>query len=91
MLGDRTFPHLAQSLGQARSDHSSNRCNGASVKAVLIEDGPLRVDASRDNEGSFEPRLIPKYEHRFAGLDDRSLAIFAREMTAREIKGFLDE
>jgi putative transposase len=58
---------------------------------VLTDDGPLRIDVPRDREGTFEPRLIGKHERRFAGFDDKILALYARGMTVREIQGFLAE
>ena len=45
----------------------------------------------RDREGTFEPRLIPKHARRFAGFDDKILALYARGMTVREIQAFLAE
>ncbi len=45
----------------------------------------------RDREGSFEPRFVAKHERRFAGFDDKILALYARGMTVREIQGFLAE
>jgi transposase-like protein len=41
--------------------------------------------------GSFEPILIPKHERRFTGFDDKIVAMYARGMTVREIRGFLAE
>jgi len=45
----------------------------------------------RDRQGSFEPLLIPKRERRFTGFDDKIVAMYARGMTVREIRGFLAE
>jgi putative transposase len=57
----------------------------------LTDDGPLRIEVPRDREGSFEPVLIPKHERRFTGFDDKIVAMYARDMTVREIQGFLAE
>ena len=58
---------------------------------MLTEDGPLRIEVPRDRAGSFEPILIPKHERRFTGFDDKIVAMYARGMTVREIRGFLAE
>jgi putative transposase len=55
----------------------------------LTEDGPLRIEVPRDRDGSFEPLLIPKYERRFTGFDDKIIAMYARGRTVREVQGFL--
>jgi transposase-like protein len=45
----------------------------------------------RNRDGSFAPILIPKHERRFAGFDERVIAVYARDMSVREIQAFLAE
>jgi putative transposase len=52
---------------------------------VHTEDGSLRIEVPRDREGSFEPLLIGKHERRVTGFDDKTVAMYARGMTVREI------
>jgi putative transposase len=58
---------------------------------VLTGEGPVRIEVPRDRDGSFEPILIPKHERRFTGFDEHIIAMYARGMTMREIRGFLLE
>ena len=58
---------------------------------MLTDDGSLAIEVPRDRQGTFEPRLIPKHARRFAGFDDKILALYARGMTVREIQAFLAE
>ena len=44
-------------------------------KTVPTYEGPLASDLPRNRDGSFEPRLIAKHERRFAGFDDKILAL----------------
>jgi len=90
-LGAELSHHLGYAPGAARPEDTGNHRNGASVKTVLTEDGPVRIEVPRDREGSFEPLLIPKHERRFTGFDDKIVAMYARGMTVREIQGFLAE
>jgi transposase-like protein len=90
-LGGELSHHLGYPPGGERPEEVSNLRNGASAKSVLTDDGPLRIEVPRDREGSFEPLLIPKHERRFAGFDDKIVAMYARGMTVREIQGFLAE
>jgi len=51
----------------------------------------VRIEVPRDRDGSFEPILIPKHERRFTGFDENIIAMYARGMSMREIRGFLLE
>lgn len=90
-LGAELTHHLGYASGADKPTAGKNHRNGASGKTVLTEDGPLRIEVPRDRSGSFEPLLIPKFERRFTGFDDKIVAMYARGMTVREIQGFLAE
>jgi transposase-like protein len=90
-LGDEMSHHLGYPSGAAKPSAVTNQRNGTGAKTVLTEDGPIRIEVPRDREGSFEPMLIPKHERRFAGFDDKIVAMYARDMTVRESQGFLQE
>lgn len=63
-----------------------NRRNGTSAKTVQGESGQMTIDAPRDRNGTFEPLLIPKYERRLAGFDEKILALYAKGMSTRDIQ-----
>ncbi len=90
-LGGELTHHLGYPPGGVRPDDRANHRNGTGGKTVRTDDGPLALDVPRDRDGSFEPRLIAKHERRFAGFDDKILALYARGMTVREIQAFLLE
>ncbi len=80
--------HLGYAPGQAKPEGAAaNHRNGKSAKTVLTNAGALRIDVSRDREGTFEPQLIGKHERRFTGFNDRISAMYARGMTVREYPG----
>ena len=58
---------------------------------MITDDGPVDIAVPRDREGTFEPQLIPTHERRFTGFDDKSIALYARGLTVREIQAFLTE
>lgn len=65
---------------------TGNRRNGRSKKTVQGESGKLQLSTPRDRNGTFEPLLIPKYERRLAGFDDKILAMYAKGMSTRDIQ-----
>src|SRR5262249_8834076 len=63
-----------------------NRRNGHSSKTVCGELGELTLDTPRDRDGTFEPQLIAKHQRRLTGFDDKTLALYAKGMTTRDIQ-----
>jgi putative transposase len=41
--------------------------------------------------GTFDPKLIAKYQRRLPDFDDKIISMYARDMTVREIRGHLEE
>jgi putative transposase len=79
--------HLDHETGEG----SKNRRNGYSKKTVLTETAKIDVRIPRDREGTFDPKLIQRYQRRFPGFDDKIVSMYARGMTVREIQGHLLE
>ncbi len=90
-MGAELGHHLGYAVGAAKPEAAANQRNGKTAKTVLTGEGPVRIEVPRDRDGSFEPILIPKHERRFTGFDDKIVAMYARGMTVREIRGFLAE
>jgi putative transposase len=91
MLGAELTEHLGYEHGQEPPPVQTNRRNGVSRKTLRSEDGLLEIAVPRDREGSFEPRLIAKGQTRLDGLDDKIIALYARGMSVRDIRGHLEE
>jgi transposase-like protein len=72
-----------------RKRRGRNRRNGRSTKTVQGESGELPIVTPRDRDGTFEPLLIPKYQRRLAGFDDKILALYAKGMSTRDIQDIL--
>jgi putative transposase len=90
-LGGELTHHLGYPPGGTKPAETANHRNGTSPKTVATDDGALTIDVPRDRAGTFEPQLVPKHARRFAGFDDKILALYARGMTVREIQAFLAE
>jgi putative transposase len=91
MLGAELTEHLGYEHGEEAPPVQANRRNGVSRKMVKGENGAFEIDVPRDREGSFEPRLIAKGQTRIDGLDDKIIAMYARGMSVRDIRGHLEE
>jgi Transposase, Mutator family/Transposase len=67
----------------------ANHRNGYSKKTVLTETSKIDIKIPRDREGTFDPKLIQRYQRRFPGFDEKIMSMYARGMTVREIQGHL--
>ena len=79
--------HLESEAPAGRRNHR----NGHSKKTVLTETAKLDIRIPRDREGTFDPKLIARYQRRFPGFDEKIVSMYARGMTTREIQGHLME
>jgi len=79
--------HLVAEAEQEAGNHR----NGYGSKTVLTDAGKLELSIPRDRHGRFDPVLIGKYRRRFAGFDDKIIALYARGLTTREIAAHVGE
>ena len=82
---------LDEHLDGERVEGSANRRNGHSKKSVLTGTSKMTLSIPRDRAGTFDPKLIAKYQRRFPDFDDKIISMYARGMSVREIRGHLEE
>jgi len=82
---------LDEHLDDERVEGSVNRRNGHSKKSVLTGTSKMTLSIPRDRAGTFDPKLIAKYQRRFPDFDDKIISMYARGMSVREIRGHLEE
>jgi len=68
-----------------------NHRNGYSKKTMLTGTSKMTLAIPRDRAGTFDPKLIAKYQRRFPDFDDKVISMYARGMSVREIRGHLEE
>src|SRR5208283_941361 len=91
-LGRKTIAALPAVAVEAGDQVApANRRNGRSKKTVRGDMGELALDTPRDRKGTFEPQLIAKHQRRFAGFDEKILALYAKGMTTRDIQDVVKE
>jgi transposase-like protein len=91
MLGAELTEHLGYEHGVEAPPSQANRRNGASRKTVKGDGGAFELEVPRDRDGSFEPRIVAKGQTRIDGIDEKIVAMYARGMSVRDIRGHLEE
>ena len=70
---------------------TGNTRNGTSPKTLVTEHGQVGIDAPRDRNGTFAPKIVRKRQRRFEGFDDKILALYSRGLSTRDIEAHLAE
>jgi putative transposase len=83
--------HLGYERHQEPPGGAGDTRNGSTPKTLTTEHGPVEISTPRDRDGSFEPRLVRKRQRRFAGFDEKILALYSRGMSTRDIEAHLRE
>src|SRR5918993_3407215 len=87
ILNTELDEHLDGEGTKGRGNHR----NGYSKKSVLTGTSKMTLSVPRDRAGTFDPKLIAKYQRRFPDFDEKIISMYARGMTVREIRGHLEE
>jgi putative transposase len=82
---------LDEHLGDEDAGGTANCRNGYSKKTVLTGTPKMTLSIPRDRAGTFDPKLIAKYQRRFPDFDEKIISMYARGMSVREIRGHLEE
>ena len=72
-------------------DSVNNSRNGYSSKTIQTEASKIELSTSRDRNSSFEPIIVKKGQRKVSILDDQILALYAREMSMRDIASTFEE
>ncbi len=87
LLNAELDEHLVGDAGRVAGNHR----NSVSKKTMLTGTSKVTLDIPRDRDGSFDPKLIARYQRRFPDLDDKVVSMYARGMSVREIRVHLQE
>ncbi|PID86263.1 hypothetical protein CSB08_01215 [Candidatus Gracilibacteria bacterium] len=63
--------HLGYKKHSVAGNNSGNSRNGTYKKRILTSSGEEEIEVPRDRDGSFEPRILPKYETRTNDMEDK--------------------
>jgi putative transposase len=83
--------HLGYEPHREPPGGATNTRNGTTPKTLICEHGKVAIDAPRDRDGSFEPKIVRKRQRRFVGFDEKILALYSRGLSTRDIEAHLAE
>ena len=78
---------MSQHLQKEQEIGESNRRNGKLTKQLDTELGPIQIETPRDRMGSFEPKLVGKWQRQLGtGLDNQILSLYAKGHSYSDIQ-----
>jgi putative transposase len=83
--------HVGYEPHQEPPGGAGNTRNGTSPETLVTGHGKVEIDAPRDRDGSFEPKIVRKRQRRFEGFDEKILALYSRGLSTRDITAHLAE
>jgi putative transposase len=83
--------HVGYEPHQKPPGGAGNQRTGTTPKTLITEHGKVAIDAPRDRDASFEPKIVGKRQRRFVGFDDKILALYSRGLSTRDIEAHLEE
>ena len=73
-------------------EENPNRRNGYTSKLVQTSMGNINVDPPRDRNGSFEPKIIGKWERRIAPeIENQILTLYGMGNSYQDISNFIEQ
>ena len=78
--------HVGYEPHQEPPGGAGNTRNGTTPKTLITEHGKVGIDAPRDRDGSFDPKIVRKRQRRFVGFDEKILALYSRGLSTRDIE-----
>jgi putative transposase len=91
MMEAELSDHLGYEKYESSGRNSGNSRNGYYGKKVRTSSGDVEIQVPRDREGSFEPKIIPKYGTNTNELEEKILGLYARGVSTRDIQDTLGE
>ena len=84
---------LNNHLEESKAAGENNRKNGKTKKTVRsLQSGHLEIESSRDRQGTFEPKILPKRQLIITEeLEDKVIAMYAHGMSTRNISEYVKE
>lgn len=91
MLEAEISDHLGYERHEAKGRNSGNNRNGHYDKKVRSSSGDVQIQIPRDRNGSFKPKIVPRYSSNTNELEEKILGLYARGISTRDIQDTLTE
>ena len=83
--------HLGYAKSQSKKNNNGNYRNGYSEKTITSDFGKKTIKIPRDRNGSFEPKILPKYKKNINMVEEKVLSLYKLGMSEQDISQTIEE
>ncbi len=69
----------------------TNYHNGKSSKRVRTDLDEVELNVPRDQNGDFEPEIVPNHKNDISPIEGKVISIYAKDMSQRDISNHIEE
>ena len=91
MLEAEMTEHLGYEKNSVFGNNTGNSRNGHFNKTVKGNLGNSNLQVPRDRNGSFEPKVVKKYQTTSSSVEEKIISMYAKGMTSRDINSHMKE
>ena len=83
--------HLGYEKHDVIGNNSGNSRNGYNCKTISTQHGETEIEIPRDRNGTFEPKIVPKYQTRGKDIENQIIAMYAKGMSCADIASTMQD
>jgi putative transposase len=83
--------HLGYEKHDVAGNNSGNSRNGYNRKTISTHHGETEIEIPRDRNGSFEPKIVTKYQTKGKDIENQIIAMYAKGMSNADIASMMQD
>jgi len=83
--------HLGYVKHDITGNNSGNSRNGINHKTISTQYGETEIEIPRDRNGTFDPKIVPKYQTKGKDIENQIIAMYAKGMSCADIAATMQD
>ncbi|MCL2257515.1 MAG: IS256 family transposase [Candidatus Bathyarchaeota archaeon] len=83
--------HLGYDKHAVIGNNSGNSRNGCNRKTISTQHGEAEIEIPRDRNGTFEPKIVPKYQTKGKDIENQIIGMYAKGMSTADISATMQD
>jgi len=83
--------HLGYDKHAIIGNNSGNSRNGFNRKTISTQHGEAEIEIPRDRNGTFEPKIVPKYQTKGKDIENQIIGMYAKGMSNADIAATMQD